>query len=113
MTSVFVPNGTVTIVDTGTALDEYGDPVSDGVPVVLGVPALWVERDQRTYDPVSGRTTIVEGYEVRLRPGTEVVEGQRVVLDQTGETGRVVRVRAPRMLGVARDVVVRLERVSR
>ncbi len=113
MTSTFVPNTTVTILDTGSTADPvYGDPVANDVVVAAGLPAFWAEKDQRNYDPNTGRATVIEGYRVRLRPGTVVTERQRLRNDRTGATGRVDKVASETPVGVAGDVVVRLVKIS-
>lgn len=113
MSTAFIPNTTVTILDTGTTVDPtYGDPVANDVPVATGLPAFWAEKDQRTWDPNSQRATIIEGYRVKLRPGTTLTEQHRLRNERTGAIGRVNRVVSETPLGVAGDVVVRLLKIS-
>jgi hypothetical protein len=76
------------------------------------LPAFWAEKDQRTWDPNTQRATIIEGYRVRLRPGTVLTEQHRLRNDRTGAIGRVNRVATETPLGVAGDVVVRLLKIS-
>ena len=101
----FVPNATVSVLDTAVVENADGDAVDNYVVASTGTPAVWCQRNQRTYDPVSGRTTIIRGFEVRLRPGTAVTEQQRLRNDRTGELGAVRRVDRQATLGVAGDVV--------
>lgn len=115
--SAFIPNTLVTILDTPagtTAVDDLGDEVADWVPVAEGLPALWVQRNQRTFDPVSQRVTILRGHHVVLRPGTAVTENQRIKNERTGEVGQVNTVdRSAGQLALAGDVVLRVLAVDR
>jgi hypothetical protein len=111
--SAFLPNCRVTILDAGAAVDANGDEVADGVPVAEHLPAFWAQKDQRTYDPVSGRRSIIRGYRVRLRPGTVVTEDQRIRRESDGLTAQVNQVDEQATLSVAGDVVVRAIAITR
>lgn len=116
MTTTFVPSTTVTVLGdprAPVAENAYGDEVDDTTEVASGLPATWTEKDQRTQEPASGRWTIVEGFEVRLRPGTAITEDQRLRNERTGEIGQVVRVIRSANGLIASDVVVRLRKISR
>lgn len=101
----FVPNVTVSVLDTALVENGDGDVVDNYAVAATGIPAFWGPRNQRAYDPVSGRTTVIRGFEVRLKPGTAVTERQRLRNDRTGDVGAVRRVDRQPTLGVAGDVV--------
>lgn len=111
--SAFLPNCRVTILDTGFAKDDNGDDVPDGVPVAEHLPAFWAQKDQRTFDPVSGRWSVIKGYQVKLRPGTVVSESNRIRREPDGLTGAVNQVRHEEVLSVRGDVVVRAVAIER
>lgn len=113
--SAFIPNCYVSIVDTAVTEDENGDPRQNDV-VVPGserIPAFWAQKDQRTFDPVSGRWSVIKGYLVRLRPGTVVTESQRLRRLPDGLTAQVNKVDTQATLSLAGDVVVRAVAVTR
>lgn len=113
--SSFIPNTLVTVLDLApTTTDDLGDEVADAVVTAEHLPALWIQRDQRTWDPVAGRATIIRGYQVTLRPGTVVTENQRVRNERTGQVGQVNQVdRTDGQLALAGDVVLRVVAVTR
>lgn len=110
MSTTFRPNCRVTVLDTADSgtVDDNGDPVEDDVVKAEGLPAFWGQHDERSWDPVTQRTTIIRGYLVRLRPGTEVAEGQRLRNERTGAIGYVRLLERETTLGRAGDVLVRL-----
>lgn len=111
--SAFVPNCRVTILDVATTLDDNGDEQADGVPVAEGLPAFWAQKNQRTYDPVSGRVSIIRGYLVRLRPGTVVTEDNRIRREADGLIAQVNQVDEQAVLSVRGDVLVRAVAITR
>jgi hypothetical protein len=114
--SAFLPNTYVTILDApdgATDTDYLGDAVADWATSAEHVPGFWAQKDQRTWDPVSQRVTIIRGYLVRLRPGTAVTENQRVLNERTGELGQVNQVDRKRTLGTAGDVELRVVAIDR
>lgn len=113
MISAYIPNTLVTILDTGTTDDYLGDEVADAVVVAEHLPAFWAQKDQRTYDPVAGRVTIIRGYLVKLRPGTAVTENQRVRNERTGEIGQVNRINRRANVELAGDVELRVVAIDR
>jgi hypothetical protein len=110
--SAFIPNTRVTVLDTGVVKDDLGDEAENWVAAAEHLPAFWAQKDERTWDPVQQRVTILRGYLVVLRPGTSVTEAQRLRNERTGEIGQVRTVDSQATLGVAGDVHVRLIRVS-
>lgn len=113
MSTTFIPSTTVAILSGETTVDALGDEVDSDTVLATGLPAEWYERDQRTWEPVSGRATIVEGYRVRLRPGTTVTEGQRLRNERTGALGVITAVVADRNPLLATDVLVKLRKITR
>lgn len=115
MSTAFRPNCRVTVLDTAdtTATDDNGDPVEDDVVQAEGLPAFWGQHDERRWDPVTQRSTLIRGYMVRLRPGTEVTEGQRLRNETTDAIGHAQRVERETTLGRAGDVLVRLISVQK
>lgn len=113
--SCFIPNTYVTVLDLGEPVtDALGDEVANWIPAAEHLPALWIQRDQRTWDPVAGRLTVIRGHRVTLRPGTVVGEDQRVLNERTGEVGQVHEVdRSAGQLALAGDVVLRVVAVTR
>lgn len=114
--SAFIPNTLVTILDSpdGTTDADYlGDEVADDVVVAEHLPAFWAQKDQRTWDPVAGRQTIIRGYLVKLRPGTEITENQRVRNERTGEVGQVNQINRRANVDLAGDVELRVVAIDR
>lgn len=107
MTTTFLPTTRVTVLDTGTVLDDNGDPKANDTPAVEHLPAVWGQRGQRTWLPVEQRYTTIRVIEVRLRPGTAVTTLQRLRNERTGETIAIRSVEHESTLGVAGDVLVR------
>lgn len=112
MSSAFIPNTVVTFFDPATTEDARGDIVESDTPVAEGVPAFWAQKDQRTWDPVTQRRTVIRGFRVRLRPGTAVTEHQRLRNERTGEVGYARDIDRQAVTGTAGDVVVRLESIQ-
>ncbi len=112
MSSVFIPNTTVTFLETATTTDARGDTVESDTAVSTGVPAFWAQKDQRTWDPVTQRRTVIRGFRVRLRPGTAVTEHQRLRNERTEEIGYVRDIDRQAVTGTAGDVIVRLESIQ-
>lgn len=76
--TVFMPTALVSLyrdVDE----DEFGDPIDDNVVITASdLPALITEKSQRTFLPAEQRLGVIERYIIRLRPGTDVKEGDRL-----------------------------------
>jgi len=115
LVSAFIPNCYVSILDTAITQDANGDDKQNAVvvPGAERLPAFWAQKDQRTFDPVSGRWSVIRGYRVRLRPGTVVTESQRLRRESDGLTAQVNRVETEATLSLAGDVVVRAVAVTR
>jgi hypothetical protein len=111
--SAFIPNCRVTILDTAIVQDGNGDDMPDGVPAAEHLPAFWAQKDQRTFDPVSGRWSVIKGYQVKFRPGTVVTESQRIRREPDGPTAQVNRVTEESVLALRGDVVVRAVAITR
>lgn len=103
-------------------MDKWGDPTDSSATsdapegsnqlVRASVPAAVAEDLQRSYQASSGREGVVEYYTVRLRPGTDVREGDRLI-DRDGV--RVYQVQSvsasPGLIGLA-DVRTTCTRVA-
>lgn len=113
--SAFIPNCYVSVVDTQIIKDDNGDDKQNDVvvPGAERLPAFWAQKDQRTYDPVSQRWSVIKGYRIRLRPGTAITESQRLRRVSDGLTAQVNRVETEAVLSVAGDVVVRAVAITR
>lgn len=89
--TVFIPSTTVTIERADEAPDTWGDVRPSTTDLRTGIPAhitagvgLIGRTDQRSYQAVDGRLGVVEDFTVRLRPGTDVTENDRIVDERTG-----------------------------
>lgn len=111
--SAFIPNCRVTILDTAITQDERGDDQPNDVPVAEHLPAFWAQKDQRTFDPTSGRWSVIKGYRIKLRPGTVITETHRIRREGDGLTAQVNRVENEAVLSLAGDVVVRAIAIQR
>lgn len=84
--TAFLPSTRVTVTRSAGAVDAWGDQTAAVMDTVAtAVPAAVVERRQRTYQGTEARGGVVETFTVRLRPGTDVREGDRL----TTTDGRV------------------------
>lgn len=76
--TVFVPN-TLMSLHRDVSTDEFGDPVDDNtVAESSDLPAVITEKSQRTFLPEELRMDMVQKFVIRLRPGTDVREGDRL-----------------------------------
>lgn len=92
--TAFVANTRVEVL-RGGATDVWGDDTgAGGSSVAAGLPAAVAEDRQRSYLASEQRGGVVEFYTVRLRPGVDVREGDRLV-DETGATYVVEAVSDP------------------
>lgn len=112
MATTMIPNTTVSILAASSDTDDYGDEIDNSTAAVTGLPAHWTVQGQRVLDPVSGRWTTISGYQVHLRPGTQIADHDRIRNERTGETGHVVEVISQPYGLLASDVIVRLSRVA-
>lgn len=96
--TAFIPSTRVTIQRGELALSAYGDELPATTAIATGVPAAVVEttssgtaasNSQVTYQPTDGRGGVVEQFTVRLRPGTDVVEDDRLLDERTGAVYQV------------------------
>lgn len=80
----FFPTTRVSIY-RGESQDAFGDPLDDNtVSDMVDVPAFIKEQSQRTFLPEELRLTTIQRYLIRLKPGTDVREGDRVKDQYTG-----------------------------
>ncbi len=94
--TAFVPNTTVRVErdntsppGTGVEVEGYGPDRSNWTPTATGAPAYLFEDSQRTWDPAAGRMTVREVVVIRLRPGTDVQDRDRLVDERTGSIYQV------------------------
>lgn len=66
-------------------VDAWGEPVDADTTVATGLPAAISEDRQRSYLASGQREGVVDYYTIRLRPGVDVREGDRLV-DAAGTT---------------------------
>lgn len=121
--SAFIPSTRVTVLRGAAAPNSFGDELPADTPIATGVPAAVAEglgssqsqNTQRSFQPADQRGGVVETYTIRLRPGTDVLEDDRL-LDE--RTGAVYQVRAiytpPNLVGLVdvRAVAVRVAATS-
>jgi len=101
--TAFLPTTRVTVYRS-TGLDAWGDETGlGGTAVATLVPASVVEQGQRSYLPSEQRGGVVERVVVRLRPGTDVREGDRIE-DQAGPVYQVESVSNPQAVACLTDV---------
>lgn len=90
---MIVPSTTITHLrgdEDNPATDVYGDAVDTNTAVRAGIPACITAASRRTYDPVSGRTLVVNGFNVALRPRSgSFEESDRIQDDRTGDIYQV------------------------
>lgn len=76
--TVFIPTTLVNLYRL-TDTDEFGDPTDDNTVITYSdLPSVITEKTQRTFLPEELRLDIVQKYTIRLRPGTDVQEGDRL-----------------------------------
>lgn len=104
--TAFLPTTRVTVLRAEDEADSFGDvrPSTTAMSVASGVPAAITEGSQASYQPVEGRRGVVEAYTVRLRPGVDVAEDDRLLDERTGITYVVTAVSAPQSLVGVADV---------
>lgn len=111
--TAFIPSTRVTI-QRGIALpNTYGDELPSLTEIATGVPACVTEgtgsasggsTSQRTWQPNEDRAGVLEEYTVRLRPGTDVLEDDRLLDERTGAVYQVRVVYNPQFLVGLADV---------
>lgn len=101
--TAFLPTTRVDVL-RGGATDTWGDETGlGGATVAARVPAAITETFQRSYLATEGRAGVVESITARLRPGTDVREGDRLV-DLNGTTYQVQTVTSPQSVAGLTDV---------
>ncbi len=89
---MFYATGLFTI-SRGETTDEYGDPVDTGTVLAQHVPASVIEQSRNVYSPVNGRLTTVRTVTGRFRHGIDLLAGDQLADESTGEAYVVVSVR--------------------
>lgn len=80
----FVPTASLTLTRLGVSTDALGDETATTVLAVAGLPAHVLETKQDRPGPENARTTVVETYTIRLRPGTDIREDDRLTDTASG-----------------------------
>lgn len=98
--STFLPTMRVSILRGSHPENTYGDRHPSTAVTANGVPAAAVETavlggSQTSFVPADERGGVVERYTVRLRPGTDVTENDRLVDEATGAVYQVLSVYQP------------------
>lgn len=75
--TAFIPNVRVDVL-RGVDTDAWGDETDTSTVIAARVPACITEQSQRSFLPAESRGGVVQTYTVRLRPGTDVQEGDRL-----------------------------------
>lgn len=111
--TAFIPTTRVTVERAELAADTWGDVRPSTVDLVTGVPAAITEgvslagaRHQLTHQPVNGRGGVIEEYTIRLRPGTDVTEDDRLRDERTGAVYQVRSVFNPQSVAGLSDIRV-------
>jgi len=99
--STFIPTTTVTV-QRGFSLDSYGDQVDSGQARATGIPAAISELRQRSHLPAEQRGGVSEQFLIRLRPGVDVAEQDRLLDERTSAYYLVTSIsQAPAVVGQA------------
>ncbi len=114
---VYRDNATGALPASG-ALDGYDEAPATSTPVLAAVPAHVAlggrqAGTRKTYDPVTGRVTIIETWVGRARPGTDIRASDRLFDRYTGRWFIVDGAQAPATTIGASDVTLSLTRVTR
>lgn len=66
---MIIPNTTITVFrNSGTTADDWGDEIDQDTPAAVGLPASIETKQKRTFNPGSGQHTIMDGFQISLRP---------------------------------------------
>jgi hypothetical protein len=89
--TVFIPSTRLTIQRGVLAADTFGDELPAPTVVASGVPAAVTEglgssaeNTQTSFQPSDARGGVLELFTIRLRPGADVREDDRLVDERTG-----------------------------
>lgn len=82
----FLPTASLDIVRGSPARNAFHDLIASTVTVASSVPAHVIETRETRPGPENGRTTVVESYTIRFRPGVDIREGDRLVDSDNGCT---------------------------
>lgn len=111
--AMIIPSTTIAVMRLNAPAipDDYA-PEPAWQTVATGVPVWLSEKDQKTFDPVSGRTTIVEQWVLLLRTGSfRPTETDRIEDERTGTLYQVDQVQETTGL-FARNIECRCSRVA-
>lgn len=109
----FLPTAYLDIIRGQPTRNAFADLIASTVAVATAVPAHVIETREQRPGPENSRTTVVETYTIRLRPGTDVREGDRLTDSARGATYTVQTVvSSPSPLTPADDIRVTARRVT-
>lgn len=95
------------------SFDGYDDDALSTTPLHTALPADVVNISVKASDPATGRTSVVEKWRARLRPGVDVAVADRVLDLRTGYWFTVDAAVAPTGATGAADVRLELTRIAR
>lgn len=99
----------------GSTQDAYGDPVDDNTvapPIATGVICSIIEQTRRAFIAAESRRTVVKNAFGRVVSGTDVIEGDRIKDERTGEFYFVEATSMPQSPFGAMDVRLVLRTVA-
>lgn len=95
----------------GTATDSFSDVVDDNTtPAASGVPASLIESSRKVFMPDSSRIETIRYMICRVRPGVDVLAGDRIRDERTSLTYSVTSVHQVASSGYTADKVLNLLR---
>lgn len=113
--TVFIPSTRVTVQRGTAAANTFGDELPAVTPIATGIPAAVTEglgsmsgasNTQTSFQPSDMRGGVAELFTIRLRPGTDVTEDDRLLDERTGAVYQVRAIYNPQSLVGLVDVRV-------
>lgn len=95
------------------AFDGYDDNPESTTPVATRLPSHLHMKTRNALDPVTGRTSTIESWTGRMRPGADVRQDDRLREPRTGRWFIVNGVDIPAGGTGANDVTLTLTRIAR
>ena len=96
----FLANSRISIL-RGTYQDPDGDDADSSRPIAIDVPASLLEQTQTVSSPETGRSVDVKWVAGIVRPRVDVVKGDRILNQNTGDILTVDAVSQSGLFGVA------------
>jgi hypothetical protein len=108
---VIIPSTTVSVL-RGETLDEFGEPADADTVVKAGMPACITPKTERTFNPASGQVTVLDTFQIELRPRAfEFTERDRVKDERTGLIYQVESVRTSSAMLMQEAITLRCSMV--